>query len=107
MWRTGLNPKYTPHTLRHSVVTWAILQGGDYHECARLVGHADSRTTELVYDHSSAELSRPIVERIESSIAALPTNEVLQRKKGTKPRAKRASGGTQYQSPKDHPGGVS
>lgn len=94
VWRAGLNPEYTPHTLRHSVVTWAIEGGSDYHHCARLVGHADSRTTELVYDHSSAELARPIVDRIESRFAALPANEVVQRKKGVKPRSKRTDLGT-------------
>ena len=107
VWRAGLNENYTPHILRHSVVTWAVEKTGDYYQCAKLVGHANVDTTKLVYDHTTAEVARPVVEHIEQSIAALPANEILQRKKGTKRGAKRASIRTEYRAPKDNPGGVS
>lgn len=50
--RAGLDEDITPHTIRHSIVTWAKERGSDFHQIAQLVGHGDSKTSELTYTHT-------------------------------------------------------
>jgi integrase len=52
--RAGLPGKVTPHTLRHTVTTWARERGIDKSRVANLLGHADERTQDLVYFHPEA-----------------------------------------------------
>ena len=52
--RAGLDGKVTPHTLRHTVATWVAERDGDSGKAQALLGHADRRTTELVYTHVDA-----------------------------------------------------
>lgn len=68
--RAGIAPPVTPHTLRHTVATWATERGVALQQIAQLLGHADSRTTELVYSHPSAErFLRKVVDAIDADLA--------------------------------------
>ena len=52
--RAGIDSAATPHTLRHSVSTWLKERGVDLEKRAQLLGHADSKTTDLNYSHADA-----------------------------------------------------
>lgn len=69
--RAKLSDDITPHVIRHTVATWA---NGKVHTAftAQLLGHRDEATTRKVYTHSDAESTRPVVEVVESTLAALP-----------------------------------
>ena len=61
----------TPHTIRHTVASWA--KGNVATEfTAALLGHADEATTRLVYQHTTAETTRPVVDHIDSVLSPLP-----------------------------------
>lgn len=59
----GLPPKLTAHSLRATTATSLIDQGIPIEDVQQLLGHSDPRTTKL-YDHTSREVTRNIVERI-------------------------------------------
>ncbi len=85
VWRAGLNPKVTPHTIRHSVATWAKERGDDFHKIASLLGHGDSRTSEIHYTHvDPVRYLTTTVEAIDAEFDALSANEPKQRRKGTR-----------------------
>ncbi len=49
--------------------------GEDFHKIAQLLGHADSRTTELTYTHADAsDYLRGAVDVIDAEFAALPAS---------------------------------
>lgn len=48
VWKTDV----TPHTLRHTVATWSRERGVELARVAQLLGHADERTTSLIYTHA-------------------------------------------------------
>lgn len=50
--RAGLNG-VTPHTIRHTVATMLREQGVSLDKIAKLLGHQDQRTTDLIYSHPS------------------------------------------------------
>ncbi len=58
--RAGL-PGVTPHILRHTAATWMAIAGVPMVEIARLLGHADSRTTERVYAKHTPDYLRRAV----------------------------------------------
>jgi integrase len=71
--RAGLDDGVTPHTLRHTVATWIKERGFQTSDAAKLLGHADSRTTELVYTHTDAGRTlRPVVDVMDAELVAKP-----------------------------------
>jgi integrase len=61
--RAGL-PGVTPHILRHTAATWMAMAGVPMIEIARLLGHADSRTTERVYAKHTPDYLRRAVDAL-------------------------------------------
>lgn len=48
---TGLPPRVTPHTLRHTHATWLLIDGTDWREIQERLGHSDATTTIRLYAH--------------------------------------------------------
>lgn len=72
--RAGLNPKITPHTIRHTVASWVSSKDVDVKHTAHLLGHSDDRTTKGIYIHNEAETSRPAVDVVDATFeSSLPT----------------------------------
>lgn len=59
--RAGLTD-VTPHTIRHSVITWMAEDGVPIETISRMVGHRDPNTTRRIYAHPGAETLRPAAE---------------------------------------------
>ena len=59
----GLPPKLTAHSFRATTATALIEQGVPIEDVQHLLGHSDSRTTEL-YDRREHEVTQNLVERI-------------------------------------------
>jgi integrase len=69
--RAELSDEITPHVIRHTVASW---QQGKVATSftAQLLGHRDEGTTRKVYQHPTAELTRPAIDVIDATLAALP-----------------------------------
>ncbi|MEM9029171.1 MAG: tyrosine-type recombinase/integrase [Pseudomonadota bacterium] len=57
-----------PHTIQHPITTLARNRGAEVQHVAHLLGHRDSKTTELIYSHLDAEFSAGVVELIEHEV---------------------------------------
>ena len=44
----------TPHTIRHTVASWAVMDGTDIERVSRWLGHKDVATTRSIYVHTDA-----------------------------------------------------
>lgn len=62
--RAGLGPDVTPHILRHTAATWGS-RGADVEAIAKMLGHADVRTTRGTYIHVEAGQSRAAVDAVD------------------------------------------
>jgi integrase/recombinase XerD len=63
--RSGVNPRATVHTLRHSYATHLLEQGGSLRHIQELLGHNSSRTTER-YTHVSNQEKRRVISPLDS-----------------------------------------
>lgn len=61
--RAGLTG-VVPHTLRHTAATWAVESGVEIARVSRQLGHRDSRVTEGIYSHPSADFSAPAAQAV-------------------------------------------
>jgi integrase/recombinase XerD len=50
-YRARLEKKVSPHTFRHSYITWALSKNMNIEVIRRIVGHADTSLISTVYGH--------------------------------------------------------
>lgn len=55
----------TPHTLRHTVVSWAMADGVDLERISRWVGHSDISITRRIYAHTDVGFVEPAARAVE------------------------------------------
>lgn len=66
----------TPHTIRHTVASWADDGNVDLKSIAQTLGHADERTTRMIYIHAKAEKTGAAVALIDERLSGEITSEV-------------------------------
>jgi len=69
--RAGLGLDVTPHVLRHTAATWAR-NSADIETIAKMLGHADPRTTRGTYVHTTAGQSAGATEAVEGVLKFRP-----------------------------------
>lgn len=63
--RAGLNGRVTPHTLRHTALTWLEEERIPVEMISKLAAHSGTEITRKTYLHSSPEILRPAADAIE------------------------------------------
>lgn len=70
--RAGLDGRVTPHTLRHTALTWLEEEGIPVEMISKLAAHSGTAITRKTYLHSSPELLRPAADAIERRLQLPP-----------------------------------
>lgn len=71
--RAGITKRITPHTIRHSIVSWLQEQKDlATRHVSQLVGHVDEATTRLHYTHMSPDALQTVVGVLDEVFAPLP-----------------------------------
>ena len=70
--RAGLDGRITPHTLRHTALTWLEEEGIALEMISKLAAHSGTEITRKTYLHASPELLRPAAEAIERRLQLPP-----------------------------------
>ncbi|MBA4405692.1 hypothetical protein C0389_00290 [bacterium] len=60
---SGINPKLTFHSLRHTFASWLVQRGVSIYEVSKLLGHSSIAVTEI-YSHLRAEDLRNAIEKL-------------------------------------------
>ncbi len=77
--RAGLDARVTPHTLRHTALTWLEEEGVPIELISKLAAHSGPDITRSIYLHSNAEVLRPTADALERRLQGLlspPTIEL-------------------------------
>jgi integrase len=67
----GLDPEVTPHVLRHTAVTWAMMNGADPHEAEGFFG-LSAETRERVYAHHHPDHQKGVADAVTKRPAQKP-----------------------------------
>jgi integrase len=70
--RADLDGRVTPHTLRHTALTWLEEEGIPVETISKLAAHSGTEITRKTYLHSSPELLRPAADAIERRLQLPP-----------------------------------
>jgi integrase len=70
--RAGLAGRVTPHTLRHTALTWLEEEGIPVEMISKLAAHSGTEITRKTYLHASPELLRPAADAIERRLQLPP-----------------------------------
>lgn len=62
-------PVVSPHKLRHTAATLALMETGDLHAVQKMLGHQQVALTADLYGHATAESLRPMMEKLGRTIA--------------------------------------
>jgi len=62
-------PPVSPHKLRHTAATLALMETGDLHGVQKMLGHQQVALTSNLYGHATAERLRPITDALGKLIA--------------------------------------
>lgn len=57
-------PPVSPHKLRHTAATLALMETGDLHAVQKLLGHKQVALTSNLYGHATAERLRPVTDAL-------------------------------------------
>jgi site-specific recombinase XerD len=57
-------PVVSPHKLRHTAATLALMETGDLHGVQKMLGHQQVALTSNLYGHATAERLRPITDAL-------------------------------------------
>jgi integrase len=68
--RAGIQGKCTPHTIRHTMATLLRESGLANDVIARVLGHSDQRTTDLIYTHTGVDFIRPAAGLIDAILGS-------------------------------------
>jgi integrase len=75
--RAGLDGRVTPHTLRHTALTWLEEEGIALEMISKLAAHSGTEITRKTYLHSSPEVLRPAADALGRRLQLLPPPDKL------------------------------
>ena len=77
LFRSGL-PRIRFHDLRHTVATFLLLVGVDATIVANILGHANPRITQAIYQHVQPEMQRDALAALQRLLLPEPTSPVIE-----------------------------